>query len=447
MMTSEKTVLRELAQRLKQEGFADVRFYIERTERVGVGVLDGKRDSATRAKESAYFVEAGKDGKRCCTFFNTLDGMDDVVEQMQISASASQEDYQPLPAFEQEVSYHTDFAPADELEAIKVLAEAESKAREEKRIAAISNCRYNHSWKEVVLMDENGACMTDSTQVASVSIGVVSREDGDTEIAHGGRSAASLAQIDVNALAKEVAQMGAQRLHAKPLESGRYAVILQNSAAAELLEAYLPIFYASEMQNKMSKLAGKQGEQIACTDLELIEDPELPTGRVHRHFDDEGCPVSKKYLIHGGKLESVLYNRRSAAKEEKSGSGNGFKANIQSSVGTGVTNVALQSASGSYLSMEQLCEKMGSGIIVTDLEGVFAGVNTINGSFSLLSKGMLVENGKPVKPFCEVTIAGNIYTMLEEIEALGDDPAPTASGSQFVQPPSNLHKGLTVSGW
>ena len=62
MMTSEKTVLCELAQRLKQEGFADVRFYIERTERVGVGVLDGKRDSATRAKESAYFVEAGKDG-------------------------------------------------------------------------------------------------------------------------------------------------------------------------------------------------------------------------------------------------------------------------------------------------------------------------------------------------------------------------------------------------
>lgn len=446
MMTSEKTVLCELAQRLKQEGFADVRFYIERTERVGVGVLDGKRNSATRAKERAYFVEAGKDGKRCCTFFNTLDGMDDVVEQMQISASASQEDYQPLPAFEQEVSYHTDFAPADELEAIKVLAEAESKAREEKRIAAISNCRYNHSWKEVVLMDENGTCMTDSTQVASVSIGVVSREDGDTEIAHGGRSAASLAQIDVNALAKEVAQLGAQRLHAKPLESGRYAVILQNSAAAELLEAYLPIFYASEMQNKMSKLAGKQGEQIACADLELIEDPELPTGRVHRHFDDEGCPVSKKYLIHGGKLESVLYNRRSAAKEEKSGSGNGFKANIQSSVGTGVTNVALQSASGSYLSMEQLCEKMGSGIIVTDLEGVFAGVNTINGSFSLLSKGMLVENGKPVKPFCEVTIAGNIYTMLEEIEALGDDPAPTAAGSQFVQTPSILLEGLTVSG-
>ena len=294
-------------------------FYIERTERVGVGVLDGKRDSATRAKESAYFVEAGKDGKRCCTFFNTLDGMDDVVEQMQISASASQEDYQPLPAFEQEVSYHTDFAPADELEAIKVLAEAESKAREEKRIAAISNCRYNHSWKEVVLMDENGTCMTDSTQVASVSIGVVSREDSDTEIApRRTQRGKSCADRPSTPWPKRWPSWARSACTQSRWSRDDMPSILQNSAAAELLEAYLPIFYASEMQNKMSKLAGKQGEQIACADLELIEDPELPTGRVHRHFDDEGCPVSKKYLIHGGKLESVLYNRRSAAKEESS---------------------------------------------------------------------------------------------------------------------------------
>ena len=446
MMTSEKTVLCALAQRLKEEGFTDVRFYIERTERFGVGVLDGARDSFTRAKENAYFVEAGKGGKRCCTFFNTLDGMDDVVEQMQIAAEASQEEYQPLPAFEKEVNHHSEFAPANEMDAVQVLVEAEKAAKEEKKISNLSNCRYNHSWKEVVLMDDQGTCMTDSSQVASVSIGVVSREDGDTEIAYGGRSAASLDQIDVTGLAREVAKLGAQRLHAKPLASGKYAVILQNTAAAELLEAYLPIFYASEMQNKMSKLAGRQGEQIACADVELLEDPQLATGRVHRHFDDEGCPVSKKYLIRAGKFESMLYNRKSAAKENVSGSGNGFKADIQSSVGTGVTNVVLQSASGSELSMEQMCEKMGNGIIVTDLEGVFAGVNTINGSFSLLSKGMLVENGKPVKPFCEVTIAGNIYTLLEEIEAMGNDPAPTAAGSQFVQTPSILLKGLTVSG-
>lgn len=133
-------------------------------------------------------------------------------------------------------------------------------------------------------------------------MGVVSREDGDTEIAWGGRSAQSLDAIDTEALAQEVAELGAQRLHAKPIASGKYAVILKNDAAAELLEAYLPIFYATEMQNEMSSLAGKEGEMIAISDINLVEDPQFAQGRVHRHFDDEGTPVSKKYLIHAGKI-------------------------------------------------------------------------------------------------------------------------------------------------
>ena len=131
---------------------------------------------------------------------------------------------------------------------------------------------------------------------------------------------------------------------------------------------------------------------------------------------------------------------------EKSSTGNGFKSDVSSAVGTGVTNVLLQSASGSYCSMEQLCAKMKDGLIVTGLEGVFAGVNTINGRFSLLCKGMVVENGKQVKPFCEVTIAGSIGDLLRDVVALGDDPAPTAAGSQFVQTPSILLKKLAVSG-
>ena len=59
---------------------------------------------------------------------------------------------------------------------------------------------------------------------------------------------------------------------------------------------------------------------------------------------------------------------------------------------------------------------------------------------------MVVENGKMTKPFCEVTIAGSIYELLKEIVAIGNDPVPTASGSQFVQTPSLLLKGLAVSG-
>ena len=69
------------------------------------------------------------------------------------------------------------------------------------------------------------------------------------------------------------------------------------------------------------------------------------------------------------------------------------------------------------------------------------------GLFGAAFAQMAKEKGKRVLVIDKRShIAGNIYTMLEEIEALGDDPAPTAAGSQFVQTPSILLKGLTVSG-
>ena len=446
MMKTEKETLCQLVQLLQKEGFSDVRFYLQHTRRFGVNVFEGKQENTVRADDRAYFVEAGKNGKRCCTFFNHLDDLQGVVEQMQLSALASQEEYNPTPAIAQPQDFAQSWEEPQEQVVVDRLIEAEQAARKETKISCVDHCGYQETWQEITLMDEQGNTLTDSSRSATVSVSVVSRENGDTEIANGQRSVASLAEMDAVSLAQQVAQLGADRLHSKPIVSGNYSVILKNDAAAELLEAYLPIFYATEMQNEMSSLAGKEGEMIAISDINLVEDPQFAQGRVHRHFDDEGTPVSKKYLIHAGKFESALYNRKSAGKANCQSSGNGFKSDVQAAVGTGVTNVVFESISGNTLSMEELCQKMGDGLVVTGLEGVFAGVSTITGNFSLLCKGMVVENGKMTKPFCEVTIAGSIYELLKEIVAIGNDPVPTASGSQFVQTPSLLLKGLAVSG-
>lgn len=446
MMQTEKETLCQLVQLLEKEGFSEIRFYLQHTRKFGLNVFEGKQENTVRADDRAYFVEAGKDGKRCCTFFNHLDDLQGVVGQMQLSALASQEEDNPPPAIAQSQDFAQHWEQPQEQEVVSRLVEAEQAALSEKKIACVDHCAYQEIWQETTLMDAQGSTLTDSSRSATVTVSVVSKENGDTEIARGQRSVASLEQMDAVLLAQQVAQLGADRLHAKPIVSGNYPVILKNDAAAELLEAYLPIFYASELQNQMSALGKKQGQLVAAQDLELLEDPEYPQGRVHRHFDDEGTPVSRKYLLKDGVFASSLYNRKSASKEEKASTGNGFKSDISAAVGTGVTNVLLQSASGSYCSMDELCARMKDGLIVTDLEGVFAGVNTINGRFSLLCKGMVVENGKQVKPFCEVTIAGNIEELLRDVAALGDDPAPTAAGSQFLQTPSLLLKKLAVSG-
>ena len=446
MMELEKESLLALTQRLKAAGFKDIRYYIKNTRSMRVNVLDGQNENSTRSNESAYFVEAGKNGKRCCTFFNTVDMMDDVMEQMEFSALSAEEEYHPIPAFEKDEIYSDSFEMAEEPALVNALVETEKVMRAEPRTRNVERCGCAQSIEEVTLMDENGHMMSDMSHSVNVFAKVVSEENGDVEIAWDEKGGDRFADVDCNALGAEVAQLGAAALHGAPIRSGKYAVILKNSAAAELLEAYLPIFYASEMQNNTSKLAGRIGEQIAISDLNLVEDPTLAGGRSGRHFDDEGTAVSKKYLIHEGKFETALYNRDSAEKDQVSSTGNGFKGDVTSSVYTGVTNVSVESVSGSLMSREELFHKMENGLLVTSLEGVFAGANTVKGTFSLLCKGMVIRDGKIAEPFCKVTIAGNIYDLFREIEAMGNDSTATSDGSQYLRSPSLLLKGLAVSG-
>ena len=57
--------------------------------------------------------------------------------------------------------------------------------------------------------------------------------------------------------------------------SGQYPVILKNSVMAELLEAYIPAFYADRIKNERSALAGREGDKIASANVSLKEVPDL----------------------------------------------------------------------------------------------------------------------------------------------------------------------------
>ncbi len=65
-----------------------------------------------------------------------------------------------------------------------------------------------------------------------------------------------------------------------------------------------------------------------------------------------------------------------------------------------------------------------------------AGANFVTGDFSLSASGFLIEDGKLTKPVKEITVAGNFFTMLKQIECVGSDfrfSRPRGS-SQFGSP-------------
>ena len=69
--------------------------------------------------------------------------------------------------------------------------------------------------------------------------------------------------------------------------------------------------------------------------------------------------------------------------------------------------------------LDAMLKKLGTGLFVVELMG--QGVNYVTGDYSRGASGFWVENGAIAFPVDEITIAGNLKTMLKGIEAVGAD--------------------------
>jgi PmbA protein len=70
-------------------------------------------------------------------------------------------------------------------------------------------------------------------------------------------------------------------------------------------------------------------------------------------------------------------------------------------------------------SPEQIFKSVKAGLYVTEMIGF--GVNMVTGDYSRGAAGLWIENGELVYPVEEVTIAGNLKDMLQNIEMVGND--------------------------
>ncbi|MBQ8617851.1 MAG: TldD/PmbA family protein [Clostridia bacterium] len=223
----------------------------------------------------------------------------------------------------------------------------------------------------------------------------------------------SMEDVDANAVADGCARDALDKLGAGRLTSGARSVVIRNNAMADLLSTFSGVFSADNAQKGMSLLAGKEGAVIASEAVTLVDDPLMPWGLGSCPFDREGAATLSKNLIEGGKLTTLLHNRKTAKKAGVKTTGN--------AAGSGrvaPSNLYLKPGSET---MDTLLEKMGDGLLITELSGLHAGANPISGDFSLLARGFEVVGGKAVRAVEQFTVAGNFYRLLEGVSAVADD--------------------------
>jgi PmbA protein len=297
---------------------------------------------------------------------------------------------------------------------------------------------------EVAIYNSKGLDLQRSSAVAGlVAVGVVSdgqEMSNDYQIKLG-----QLDKIDTDALVKKAIDGAKEKLGGDVAPTGQYPVVFSPEAMCSLLGVYSGIFNSESAQKGLSKLSGKEGQIVAASCVNLIDDPFHSENPEPMNFDAEGSPTCKKHIIEGGKLNTLLYNLKTAAVAGKKTTGNASKGGYDSPVGIRPFTMYLE---GGDISEEELLQKAGKGVYITDLSGLHAGANPISGDFSLQSAGYMIEEGVKTSHYVKsFTVAGNFYDLLQNITAVANNTQlPKAMGITAYGAPSVLVENLSIAG-
>lgn len=264
------------------------------------------------------------------------------------------------------------------------------------------------------LFNSKGLKLSNTVSVSGAYVQTVVNRDGEAQDSFD----FSVGLGNTEKLSERALDLALDKLGASEIPSGKYKIIIDGNEMRSLLSAFAAAFSGKQAMLGLSLLNGKEGQKIASDCITLIDDP-MPNGSsVQTAFDGEGVATYKKSVIENGILKTLLYDLSVAKKMNVAPTGNGQRGSYAQQVYIAPFSFYI---SGGKLSEKELLERMGDGLLVTELKGLHAGANAVTGDFSIESAGFLIENGKKSRAVKGFTIAGNFFDMLKDISAVADN--------------------------
>lgn len=341
--------------------------------------------------------------------------------------------------------FNDDLTNISESAKIEFALEMEKTAlKEDKRVKSIEYSVVQSFSGSVRIVNSKGLDLYHKGNgIYSMLIPVIS--DGDkTNTAVAYRAGRDFAKMKAKDIAKEAVESALSYVGAGTQKTGKYKVILNNEAAADLLQTFSSIFSADNVQKGMSLLKNKIGKKIGNKSLTIIDDPLLEAGMASAPFDGEGVASYTKEVVKDGNLVTLLHNLKTAAKDKVKSTGNASRPSYTSTINVCPSNFYIEPGKSS---LNELFVKMDKGILITELQGLHSGANPISGDFSLAAKGFEISNGKKIRPIEQITVAGNFYKLMENVVATGSDlKFGLPSGGGCFGSPSLLIEELAIAG-
>jgi len=239
------------------------------------------------------------------------------------------------------------------------------------------------------------------------------------------RSAEDLESVQY--VGRSAGERTVRRLGSRRIKTGQVPVMFDASLSSGLISHLISAISGGSLYRKSSFLLDSLGKQVMSPLVTIEEQPYLPRGLASAPFDNEGVKTMPRILVKDGVLQGYILSSYSARKLGMQSTGNaGGNHNLIVSHGN--------------LDFNAMLKTMGTGLLVTELLG--HGINMVTGDYSRGAAGFWVENGVIAHSVEEITIAGNLADMFNQIVAIGNDVL--VQGSKQIG--SVLIENMTVAG-
>lgn len=286
------------------------------------------------------------------------------------------------------------------------------------RIATIS-VRYNDSTQRLILITSEGTFLEQSWVDMEMRFAATAR-DGDTVQTGRETTGSRKAYEDLTNLDEQVrsaAQRAVNSLALPPVKGNVYTVVIDPILSGLFVHEAFGHLSEADMTYENPDLLEVMtlGRQFGPKNLQIFDGAAPPGHRGSYQYDDEGTPATTTQLIQDGALVGRLHSRETAGKLGEVPTGNARCLNYHFPPLVRMTNTWIERGD---TSVDDLFSDVTEGVYARNWLG-----GMTNGEMFTFSAGeaWMIRNGKLAEPVRDVTLSGNVFTTLADIEAIGND--------------------------
>lgn len=286
-------------------------------------------------------------------------------------------------------------------------------------VITTTSVRYGDSTQKIILATSEGTLIEQSWMDIEMRFSATAR-NGETVQTGRETTGSRKAYEDLVNLDQQVESTAIRAVNAlslPPVKGNIYPVVIDpiltglfvHEAFGHLSEADM-LYENPDLLEVMS-----MGKKFGPSELQIFDGAAPEGHRGSYYYDDEGVPASTTQLIKDGVLVGRLHSRETAGKLGEKPTGNARCLNYHYAPIVRMTNTWIERGN---TPVADLFQGIKEGVYARNWLG-----GMTNGEMFTFTAGeaWMIRNGKLAEPVRDVTLSGNVFKTLGNIEAFGDD--------------------------